>query len=181
MPRYFIGLDLDPTSKLVIQDWREKRLHGLPDKPVPAENYHLTLSFLGDLTPRQYEMTVAKLQDIAVKSFQCQVSHIGAFIKPQILYLGVNDNPNLLQLAEQCRNINAAVGVKQHHSQYIPHITITRKHKNAVPLTIEAPVLNLKFSQFHLFESVSSHEKGKPPHYPIRETFELIPQFSHKE
>ena len=65
--RYFIGLDLSPANKLALDSWREKSLPELPrvkmplktkapvrqPRPVPAANFHITLCFLGSVSPRQ--------------------------------------------------------------------------------------------------------------------------------
>lgn len=180
MQRYFIGLDVDSKTKLSIYNWREKYLNGLPDRIIPAENYHITLSFLGHISSKQYELLVSRLQEIECSAFSAEITHIGTFLKPQILYLGLKLNEPFSALAEHCRQTNRLLGLKQPHTEFTPHISLTRKHKAAVPIAFEAPNLTLQFEKFHLFESVSSSEKGRSPHYPIRETFDLVPTFDQK-
>lgn len=174
-PRLFIGLDLCAKDKLELDAWRHKYLAGLPDKPVPMENFHITLSFLGQVESHKMEFLEQQLNQIKHKLFQLEATEMGCFIKAQVLYLAVTKPPLLEQLAEKCGQLNKALGLPQHHNKYRPHITLFRKHKGATPLMLQPPKLELKFNQFHLYESVSSHIAGKPPHYVKRFSFDLLP------
>lgn len=173
--RLFIGLDLSAKDKLELDAWRQKYLAGLPDKHVPMENFHITLSFLGHVDHHKMEFLEQQLKEVKQKVFQLEATEMGCFIKAQVLFLGVSTPPELEQLAQQCSQINKALGLPLHHSKYRPHITMFRKHKGATPLMLQPPKLELKFSQFHLYESVSSHVAGKPPHYVKRFSFDLLP------
>jgi len=174
-PRLFIGLDLAAKDKLSLQQWREKHLRGLSDRPVPAENFHITLSFLGQVPPNKMESLHQHLSDIKAHQLQLNTTDLGCFHKAQILYLGVNLTESLNELAQQCLQINKALGLPTYHSKYRPHITLTRKHKELVPIEALPPEMTLTFEQFHLFESVPSKKPGTPPHYPKRLSFDLIP------
>ena len=174
-PRMFIGLDLAAQDKIALAQWRDNHLHGLPDKPVPMENFHITLSFLGQVPPEKMEILEQKLTQFQAQALRLSSSDLGSFIKAKILYLGIVQDPNLSELARQCLSINSALGLPQHHQVYRPHITLTRKHKEVVPIVAAPPKLDLHFDQFHLFESISSHVSGKPPHYPKRMSFDLMP------
>lgn len=174
-PRLFIGLDLAAKDKLAIAEWRDKYLRGLPDKPVPAENLHITLSFLGQVKPDKLEQLDQLLQHVEGRQFHLSTTALGTFSKPQILYLGVELPQELQTLAQQCLSINSQLGLPSHHGAYRPHITLTRKHKDMWPIIAEPPKIQMSFSQFHLFESVSSSEIGVSPHYPKRFSFDLAP------
>jgi len=180
-PRYFIGLDLDAKAKLAIDQWRHKYLAGLSSKPVPMENFHITLSFLGCIHPEQREQLDKLLTNLSADSISCQLGELGAFKKAKILYLGIELSPELEALAEKCISINQALNVPQPHSQYRPHITLFRKHAIDYPVTAPKLDYSLAFNQFHLFESVSSSQPGKPPHYPKRQSFNLVPKFAHHQ
>ncbi len=173
--RYFIGLDLSAQDKLTLEHWREKHLRALPDKPVPAENFHITLSFLGHVHPDKMELLHELLTQVQEQKLQLTTSELGSFQKAQILYLGIEQNAALCALAHQCLKINSALGLPSHHDKYRPHITLTRKHKEIVAIEARPPKLELNFEQFHLFESVSAKKPGTPPHYPKRLSFDLMP------
>ena len=175
--RYFIGLDLSSTDKLTIAHWRDKQIFGATDKPVPVENLHITLSFLGQVPLHKLEQMELLLRDISASAVQTKTTELGVFSKPKILYLGVELTPSLQHLAQQCLAINGILNVKSGlaspHDVYRPHITLNRKHAEPVPILFEPPKLDLNFTEFHLFESVSSSQQGKPPHYPKRMSFRL--------
>lgn len=171
--RYFIGLDLSSTDKLAIAHWRDKQIFAATGKPVPVENFHITLSFLGQVPHNKLEQLELLLRDISAGTVKTQTTELGVFSKPKILYLGVELTPSLQLLAQQCLAINGKLGLPSSHDVYRPHITLTRKHAEAAPILFEPPKLELNFTEFHLFESVSSSKQGKPPHYPKRMSFRL--------
>lgn len=175
-PRMFIGLDLKGQDKLKIAEWRDKHLHGLTDKPVPAENFHITLSFLGHVPPEKIEQLHLALAEIDGQQFTTTTTNLGTFKKAQVLYLGIDLVEELQYLAGQCFSINKMLGLPNHHDKYRPHITLTRKHKDITPIEAIPPAIELSFEQFHLYESVASHQPGKPPHYPKRLSFDLKPK-----
>ncbi|GHB73053.1 hypothetical protein GCM10008107_23090 [Psychrosphaera saromensis] len=171
--RYFIGLDLSSTDKLAIAHWRDKQIFAATDKPVPVENFHITLSFLGQVTQNKLEQLETLLDAISTQRVNTITNELGVFSKPKILYLGVELTPSLQQLAKQCLGVNGKLALPSPHEIYRPHITLNRKHAEAVPIMFEPPKLELNFTEFHLFESVSSSKQGKPPHYPKRMSFRL--------
>lgn len=176
-PRMFIGLDLAAKDKLAIEQWREKHLKGLPGNFVPVENFHITLSFLGQITPDKMEALHTMLMAIKADALSLNTTELGYFQKPQVLYLGVETDASLINLARQCSSINNNLGLPHPHSIFRPHITLMRKHKEAMPIEAIPPKLTMSFDKFHLFESVSSNKKGTPVHYPKRLSFDLLPRF----
>ena len=177
-PRMFIGLDLAAKDKLAIEQWREHHLKGLSGNFVPVENFHITLSFLGQVSPNKIERLHQLLADIRAPSFKLTTTELGYFQKPQVLYLGVDTITPLADLARQCMSINNYLGLPQPHSKYRPHVTLMRKHKDAMAIEAIPPNLTMSFEQFHLFESVSSGKKGMPVHYPKRMSFNLLPNIN---
>lgn len=176
-PRMFIGLELAAKDKLIIEQWREKHLRGLPGNFVPVENFHITLSFLGQITPDKMETLHIMLADIKAGALSLNTTELGYFNKPQVLYLGVAINDVLTNLVRQCSSINKHLGLPHPHSVYRPHVTLMRKHKEAMPIEAMPPKMAMNFDKFYLFESVSSNKKGTPVHYQKRLSFDLIPSF----
>jgi len=176
-PRFFVGLDLDKQSKLTIDQWRHKYLSGLSGKPVPIENFHITLSFLGAVPPDKHEQLHKLLEAVHAFQFTAKTSTLGSFKKAKVLYLRVENNEAIDDLALACRKVNKHLNVPQHHSHFKPHITLFRKHDVLIPINAPMLELELRFSQIHLFESVSNAEMGKPPHYYKRQSFPLQPIF----
>lgn len=163
--RLFIGLELTSDAKLQIHNWREKHLAYLPGKPVPMDNFHITLSFLGHVPDSKLETLDLLMQGISSSSITTSTSILGTFLKPQVLYLGVNKTEALQSLAKQCRGINNKLSIPQQHSEYRPHISLYRKHNANVAIDVKLLEMTLNFGHFHLFESVSNATFGKSPKY----------------
>lgn len=175
--RMFIGLDLAGQDKLAIASWREKHLSGIPDKPVPVENFHITLAFLGQVSSDKIEALEQGLAAIESSAMTLTTTELGCFIKPQILYLGVQLSEPLARLAKACRALSHNLGLATQYHSYQPHITLSRKHREPQPVAAPAPQLPLSFKQFHLFESVSAKQAGAPPRYLKRLSFDLQPNW----
>lgn len=171
--RYFLGLDLLPDDKLALDAWRHKYLLNLLGKPVPVENFHITLSFFGSIHDDQMEALTEQLHSIRANPFSLELAELGVFVKPQILYISLKPSEELYRLVKQCRNINALLNLKRETRAYFPHITLFRKHREVFPISVELPKLALSFQQFHLFESISKMGDGKQPYYSRRMTFQL--------
>lgn len=172
----FIGLDLTAQDKLAIEHWREKHLRALSGTFVPAENFHITLSFLGQVPPEKMEPLHTMLAAIKSDTVTLTTSQLGYFPKPKILYLGIENNNAINALARQCLNINHKLGIPQQHSTYQPHITLMRKHTEAASIQAPTAKMTMTFNQFHLFESISAANRGASPHYPKRLSFNLTPK-----
>jgi RNA 2',3'-cyclic 3'-phosphodiesterase len=173
--RMFIGLDLSQSAKLAVHNWRERHLNYLPAKMIAINNLHITLSFLGNVPANKMESLDTLLQDITAPKIATHTTSLGTFLKPQVLFLGVNKSPELTVLAKQCRSVNNKLSIPQHHSEYRPHISLYRKHIDQ--LAIDAPPLelDLQFDQFHLFESISSNTFGQSPSYVKQMSYPLLP------
>lgn len=176
--RLFIGLDLSAEDKLALEDWRCKFLRGIAGNPVPMENFHLTLSFLGQVSPSQFETLDQALGQVKGKAFQLKPESLGYFSKPKVLFLKTSLPEPLEQLASDCSKINKLLGLRLAHDTYRPHISLFRKHPAGTPIDVPLPELDLKFGEFHLFQSISSTKPGHPPHYPKLSSFDLIPNFN---
>ncbi len=175
--RLFIGLDLAAKDKISIDEWRTKFLRGLPGNPVPMENFHITLSFLGQVDDKQFERLDELLSDIKHPTFSLQMTDMGYFTKPKVLYIETSLPSELQALATDCMQVNKSLGLKLHHDRYRPHISLYRKHPVGFPFEGSLPSAQLHFEQFHLFRSVSSQKPGQPPSYPIIKSYDLLPKF----
>nr|WP_321239781.1 RNA 2',3'-cyclic phosphodiesterase [uncultured Tolumonas sp.] len=125
-------------------------------KPVPADNFHLTLHFLGlqddSILPSLYQ-AAAQIQSPA---FTLQLDQYGLFHHAHCLWLGPqHPAPELQMLVEQLSTVLTQLGLPV-SADYHPHITLFR---NARTLPNQpAPTLQLPVSEFILYESVSGND-----------------------
>lgn len=204
--RCFIGLDLSATEKLALDSWRQQALpevmprqwargavqvprksgkhpvsHQGTSQPyaVPAANFHLTLSFLGEINHRQHEALVYELDQLVSEPFSLSLDTTGIWNGPKILYAAPNDKPRaLMELAKLSRKAARKASIEVEGKEYKPHVTLVRKATSTLPLPLYNPNVDLHISAFHLFESVSSPQGVC---YPIRQSWALKHNMSIRE
>jgi 2'-5' RNA ligase len=103
---------------------------------VVPENIHLTLKFLGDVSPS----AVAVIQDTIVaeaslhSTFSIKIGGIGAFPnqnRPRIIWLGVDAPPALESLQRGVESVAAKLGYTPEERPFSPHLTLGRVRENA--------------------------------------------------
>lgn len=194
--RCFIGLDLPIQTKLALESWRQRALPEIvtrealpeikskknqPARPVavPTANLHITLAFLGQISHRQHESLMTTLADVHQVPFELTLDTTGLWNGPKILFCAPDTPPtSLMELAKQVRKAARAAGIEVENREYRPHVTMIRKAGATLPPPLFMPQIEAKFSQFHLFESVSSPQGVS---YPIRHSWPLIPDLSVRE
>ena len=145
-------------------------------KWVPAENYHVTLVFLGNSTAEYREDVVEKLHQIQthLEPFDLQISGVDAFgseREARLVYCGVQNKKALRHLVDQIRNVlNLEVD-----EAYSPHLSIARLRNQANVKDIISPVrrkdfFKVKVTEMRLYKSVIA---GPYPVYKVLERFPL--------
>jgi RNA 2',3'-cyclic 3'-phosphodiesterase len=98
---------------------------------VPIENMHLTLKFLGDVSPANVEMLSEMLRAEA-ELFQCFEIHlrgVGAFPnlkRPRVLYVGIQAPATLEALQRGIESASRRLGYVSEERRFSPHLTIGR-------------------------------------------------------
>ena len=90
MPRLFTALEI-PGDLVPKLEMLRGRLAGA--RWIDAENYHLTLRFVGDIEEPDADDLVEALSGIAVEPFSLKLSGVGSFggRKPRALWVGVEE------------------------------------------------------------------------------------------
>jgi 2'-5' RNA ligase len=133
--RLFIGLDLPWSLK--------ERLAvlggGIPGaRWVPAENYHMTLRFIGEVqAPRAEEIDLA-MAALRGRAFSLTLAGMGTFAKggrDTQLWVGVERNQQLDHLQSKIENALQRAGLEPERRRFTPHVTLARLD-NATPAKI---------------------------------------------
>ena len=123
--RAFLAIDLieDAVDALV-------RLQAmLPiGRPVPRDNLHLTLAFLGDQPEARLEALHYELEALQAPRFFVRVRGLGCFggRSPKIVFADVAADPPLLDLQRQVQRTARRVGITLQRERYRPHVTLAR-------------------------------------------------------
>jgi RNA 2',3'-cyclic 3'-phosphodiesterase len=131
MPRLFTALEV-PRS---VATGLSLLKGGLPgSRWVDAENYHVTLRFIGDVDPRQADDLADALDHITVPPIQLKVNGLSVFgsKKPHALIALLEPQPQLVALHADIERLCQRLGLPADTRRFIPHVTLARL-KNTTP------------------------------------------------
>ncbi|MBU3020756.1 RNA 2',3'-cyclic phosphodiesterase [Aestuariibacter sp. A3R04] len=187
--RSFIGLDLSIAEKLSLERWRENALPDIPSKSkrgiasgayaIPAANFHITLAFLGNITPRQHNALIPALDAISAPPFALTLDSTGYWHGPKIIFAAPSSpNQAIAQLAGEVKKAARRATIPIDNKAYQPHVTLVRKASSFTPPPLFMPSITVKANAFHLFESRSTPSGVQ---YPIRASWTLNPNLTVRE
>jgi 2'-5' RNA ligase len=102
---------------------------GLPlPRPVPVENLHLTLVFLGSLPEDVVRDVDAAFGAVRAPGFSVALAGVAVFggARPRVVYAGVAANPALTHLQAKLETAARGAGVALEARRYLPHVTLAR-------------------------------------------------------
>jgi 2'-5' RNA ligase len=103
---------------------------------VSAENTHLTLKFLGEISPANVEMLSQAIQAecSSLASFEITVSGLGCFPnarRPRVIWIGLLIPPDLNKLQYKIEAATSRLGYAPEEKPFSPHLTIGRVRDQA--------------------------------------------------
>lgn len=152
-----------------------------PIKYEPVEKLHLTLLFLGNveesLIPliNQYSLNISSNFSKADITFE-NLGVFKNFKQPRVIWIGMNDNPELKKLSLELRNMVNQFGIITEEREFAPHITIGRVKGKLSSKFIDY-LKSFKFDPFttrvESFELMESKLDSSGSKYFIKGTFTL--------
>jgi RNA 2',3'-cyclic 3'-phosphodiesterase len=125
--RLFVGLELPATCKTSLLSL-DPHLAGL--RWLVEEQFHLTLSFLGDVEPPAEARLREALRGVRVPPFFLPVCGVGVFNvrgRPSVVWAGVGKgHPHLFALHRHVQDAVLHAGLEPDLKPFHPHITIGR-------------------------------------------------------
>ena len=182
--RTFIAINLPADVKKRLTRFQEK-WQDVPAKWTPAENLHITVLFLGDLTEQDLAVVCQTVKEIAKnhESFNITLEKIAygpeGKLPPRYIWAGggeVQELSNLKKDLEQA--LFEAIKFKLDKVAFTPHITMARIKEwewRAINLE-ERPEVNETMELIFTAESIEVMEselKRGSPHYTIIESHQL--------
>ena len=172
MLRSFIAVEIPPEIQNEISRSIAPLQKALP-KPlvrwVAAQNVHLTLKFLGDVSSENLDQLANELRSETInhESFCIPVGGVGAFPNPRrarVIWIGLEASPALKTLLHGVEAVAAKLGYAAEERPFSPHLTVGRVGKNisgADPQTIQTALERMhvgalgtiRISAVHVFKS----------------------------
>lgn len=160
--RLFIGITIPPDRAIrALLEELERAARSQPDLlVVPADNLHVTLRFLGEVSPERVPAIVSAMEAALADEgcFHLQIGEAGSFTNA--LWLRAS-SPGLARMAERLDDPLSHIGFDPERRPYRPHVTLARLRPGSpfdVPswldsLAMREP-LSLIVDRVHLYHSV---------------------------
>ena len=102
------------------------------------ENLHLTLAFIGEVSPKKLEKIKAILDTVIFDPFEVSIERLGTFSNGKLWWAGFRKDKPLMILQREIEYKLALCGFEMDGRKYSPHITLCREViTDAVPWQIE--------------------------------------------
>ncbi len=125
MPRLFTGIEIPPGIAEALNMLRG----GLPGaRWIDAENYHITLRFLGDIDDRAANDAASVLADIRKPAFNLHFDGLASFggRKPRSVYAQVAPERALTDLQDEQERLMRRIELAPETRKFTPHVTLAR-------------------------------------------------------
>jgi 2'-5' RNA ligase len=132
--RLFIAVEIPHEIRQAIYDKATvvlQRTVGPLVRFVPPGNMHLTLKFLGDVSPSSVDMLTQMLRAEAdsVHSFDMRISGLGSFPslrRARVIYIGIQAPAGLEALHRGVESASRRLGYESEERPFSPHLTLGR-------------------------------------------------------
>jgi 2'-5' RNA ligase len=123
---------------------------------VPAHNMHLTLKFLGDVSPNNVEFLVQMLRNEAalVPAFDIHLAGLGSFPnlrRPRVIYVGIQAPAALDALQRGIEAAARRLGYESEERPFSAHLTLGRLRQNATAVEQQQIRRGLQDTQVDVF------------------------------
>ncbi|MEM3618498.1 MAG: RNA 2',3'-cyclic phosphodiesterase [Candidatus Bathyarchaeia archaeon] len=130
--RSFIAFDIESVSVLERITDMQKRLAGTGAdlKFVEPKNIHITVRFLGNITPNMIDRIFEGMQKVQFVPFDVKIQGVGAFPDmryPRVVWAGIRNGANELRgIFSQLEPYLRSLGFAPDPKGFSPHLTIAR-------------------------------------------------------
>jgi 2'-5' RNA ligase len=135
--RAFLAVEIPIGLRQTICDATSDLQNGIGSlvRWVPMENMHLTLKFLGDISPSSVEL-LTQMVRAEVDLFNCfeiQLRGLGSFPslkRPRVIFIGIDAPAVLETLQRGIESASRRLGYESEERGFSPHLTIGRVKQN---------------------------------------------------
>ena len=166
MPRLFTGFEMPLDAARQLASF----CGALPGaRWTPPDDYHVTLSFIGDVDDHQRETIIEELASVRGDPLEIVLEGLSSFggARPRALISTVRADSLLTNVHKQQERALKRAGIALERRRFIPHVTLARLRAGS-PLDLAQymsmyapPVIRFRIDRFVLF-SARPHVGGGP-------------------
>lgn len=151
--RLFFALWPDESLRDAIYKASRGVVQSCGGQPVPRENLHITLAFLGGISNAAAEQAAAAADEVQGDTFSFQLDEFGYWSNSQVVWYGCMNPPAATRdLALGIRERLQARSLRPDPNKFIPHVTLARWVHKAGPF-MPATVIPWQVREFTLIRS----------------------------
>lgn len=140
--RLFVALDIPESVRAALSACAAELSKVCPSaKWVRLQGAHLTLKFIGEVSPEQSESIRLALAEIrGMRPVEMNFAGLGFFPnakRPRVLWAGIDAGPELAQLAAALEERAAQFGVERETREFRPHVTLARFEESGPRAALE--------------------------------------------
>lgn len=139
--RLFFALWPDEAARARLAESVSAVVAGIAGRPVPVENWHVTVAFLGDVDAEQQRCVEAAADAVVCPAFTLSLNQYGYWPRPQVVWLGAQVCPAALQALVRDLGLGLrGCGIQLDDRPFAVHLTLLRKVHRRPVLTRAEPI-----------------------------------------
>lgn len=160
--RVFLALLPPPAAQRALGDLAREAARRAHGRPVPAENMHITLAFVGAWPIARMPILLDAARDVTGEPMRIALDDLGTFRRAGIAWIGSSSPSDaLLRLQSSLAAALRSGGVAFDDLQpYRPHVTLARRCRGPYPHGATAPVV-FDVHRFSLMQSQTGAEGAR--------------------
>lgn len=158
--RCFVALQPDAAAASALDALTDRLLHAMPgSRRVVRADLHLTLAFIGALTPIVATRIAARLAQRLAMPFCWRIDRLGRFASARVAWAAGPVDRRLSALADDTRCLLDAEGIGYDRRAFVPHVTLLRSLPAHARLPDDAvsPAIEWMVSAPRLLRSAGGH------------------------
>jgi RNA 2',3'-cyclic 3'-phosphodiesterase len=165
--RAFFALWPDEATRGALSRATRLAVQASGGRPIAKERLHLTVAFLGELTPTGLAAARA-VPPVPSGPFELVLDAVGVWPESRVLWLAPSVLPAALAALEgSLWGRLVAKGFRREERPYLPHITLARRAR-----PVDVPVAPVRWP-VHELALVESLRQGRAVHYEVLERWPL--------
>ena len=144
--RFFFALCPDVPTRDAIYRASRNQAQNSGGRPVPPENFHITLAFLGsvrqELEERVAAQAVGSGDAVQAEPFSFELDELGYWPSSRVIWYGCTHTPTALHgVAMELRRHLHAAALPPDPGKFVPHVTLARWVQKPAPLPAAQRIL----------------------------------------